>query len=166
MNLVWFWFGSSLGRTRGYTEENFRTPHQRAPTDRLAIPGRSRKFNLVSSLRVRCPEVSAPQAALKALTLQNPPSIRAAMAAGAIPPPRFFEHCRPDAQIASCHRSSRTFRITSSVDLVREHDCLAQGSGRRAHPRLKSEPSARGILRRWPIRLPPRKRRARSPAAP
>jgi small subunit ribosomal protein S20 len=30
----------------------------------------------------------------KALTLQTPASIRAAMAAGAIPPPRFFEHCR------------------------------------------------------------------------
>jgi hypothetical protein len=31
------------------------------------------------------------------LTLQNPASIRAAMAAGAIPPPLFFERCLKQA---------------------------------------------------------------------
>jgi small subunit ribosomal protein S20 len=34
------------------------------------------------------------------------------MAAGAIPPPRFFEHRRPVVQIFLCHRVSRTFRTT------------------------------------------------------
>jgi len=37
----------------------------------------------------------------KALTLQNPPSIRAAMAAGVIPPPLFFERSLPCERIGS-----------------------------------------------------------------
>jgi hypothetical protein len=70
-----------------------------------------------------------PLQAAKALTLQNAPSIRARMAAGAIPPPRFFEQAgtRRNNRRSDClphHRRSKTFRTTSSVDLVREPDPL------------------------------------------
>jgi len=50
------------------------------------------------------------------------------MAAGAIPPPRFFEPGRdPSQQFAFSdylphYRHSKAFRTTSSVDLVREPD--------------------------------------------
>jgi hypothetical protein len=40
----------------------------------------------------------------KALTLHNPPSIRAAMAAGVIPPPLFFERSLPCERIGSGNR--------------------------------------------------------------
>jgi hypothetical protein len=52
--------------------------------------GPLKKFNHFSSLYVISKPAGRRQGAWKALTLQRGPSIRPAMAAGAIPPPLFF----------------------------------------------------------------------------
>src|SRR6202000_534514 len=65
----------------------------RTPKCRLPIPGHLKKFNLISTLSA--PLGRAPQfrKGRKALTVRSAPSIRPAMAAGAILPPLFFERC-------------------------------------------------------------------------
>jgi hypothetical protein len=58
------------------------------------LTGQHGKFNLISSLSAFFGRACGLGVARKALTLQNLPSIRAPMAAGAIPPPLFFERRR------------------------------------------------------------------------
>ena len=58
------------------------------------IPGLLKKFNHFSTLSVPFGLAGRRQGAGKALTLQGAPSIRPAMAAGAILPPLFFERRR------------------------------------------------------------------------
>jgi hypothetical protein len=72
------------------------------PRRRQALAARRGKFNLISTLPASCCRVFWPEADRKALTLQDLPSIRPAMAAGAIPPPLFFEHRR---HVSMCHVS-------------------------------------------------------------
>jgi len=64
------------------------------PECRQPLAGLSEKFNLISSLSALSVRVSRLRGARKALTLQTAPFIRPALAAGAIPPPLFFERRR------------------------------------------------------------------------
>jgi hypothetical protein len=64
------------------------------PECRQPLAGLSGKFNLISTLSALSVRVCRSQAAWKALTLQTAPFIRPALAAGAIPPPLFFERRR------------------------------------------------------------------------
>jgi hypothetical protein len=82
---------------------------------------RGGKLNLISTLLAICDSAFGPRGDPKALTLQNPPSIRAPMAAGAIPPPLFFERSQPREHIGSRHRSLKDVPfVTKSVDHVLE----------------------------------------------
>ena len=77
-----------VGRNRGSCV----TLYLSRPKRRQPIPGAPRKFNLFSTLsRHFEPDLPVLRGARKALTLQGAPSIRPPMAAGAIPPPLFFE---------------------------------------------------------------------------
>ena len=96
----------------------------------------------------------------KALTVRGPASIRPAMAAGATPPPLFFEHRR---RMSTPSEPMRPGGILEST--VKKHISDDQANRRHAHVRLRSV-TVEGRLRKWPIRLPPRRRRARLPAAP
>src|SRR5580704_13725784 len=64
------------------------------PTRRQPLPGQRGKFNLISTLSAFAAGLETLLPGLKALTLQDVASIRAPMAAGAIPPPQFFERRR------------------------------------------------------------------------
>jgi hypothetical protein len=67
-----------------------------------------------------------PGQARKALTLQNVPFIRAQMAAGAIPPPLFFERRRHGSTFASREWHSLT-------EHPEQHDSVDHAVERRAH---------------------------------
>jgi hypothetical protein len=58
------------------------------------LPGQTGKFNLISTLLAPSRPPFGAFGGWKSLTLQGMASIRAAMAAGAIPPPLFFERRR------------------------------------------------------------------------
>jgi hypothetical protein len=71
-----------------------------SPERRQALPVRPEKFNQFSILSGPSEWAPPLPGAPKALTLQGTPSIRPAMAAGAIPPPLFFERRRPEGILA------------------------------------------------------------------
>jgi hypothetical protein len=70
---------------------------------RQPIAGLSGKFNLISTLSALSVRVRRPGGTRKALTLQTAPFIRPALAAGAIPPPLFFERRRHSAYLTSAY---------------------------------------------------------------
>src|SRR3982075_4244174 len=79
------------------------------------------------------------------------------MAAGAIPPPLFFERRRHVSILLPENGTLRNIRKTPPASITRLN------GGRAPPPRPVT---AEGYLRTWPILLPPRRRRARLPAAP
>jgi hypothetical protein len=88
---------------------------------RQPIAGLSGKFNLISTLSALSVRVRRPGGTRKALTLQTAPFIRPALAAGAIPPPLFFERRRHSAYLTSaiCSENGillRTSEKPTSVD--------------------------------------------------
>src|SRR6476659_8494532 len=86
------------------------------------LAGWRRTFNLISTLSSLYEPVCRFEAVRKPLTLQNVPSIRAPMAAGAIPPPLFFER-RRRASIYASHglACSGGIEQIASVDHAVEH---------------------------------------------
>jgi hypothetical protein len=90
------------------------------------VAGQSRKFNRIKPLTLPQKRSRRPQSFRKALTLLRHASIRAAMAAGAIPPPLFFERRRPIEHLGSGHGILKGIRTTRAASITRL-------SGRRAY---------------------------------
>jgi small subunit ribosomal protein S20 len=85
----------------------------------IALAGRHKKFNLISGLSAFPGPVGGFRSGRKALTLLAAPSIRPAMAAGAIPPPLFFERRRDVSIFAPAMASlENTWKYTSVDQLV------------------------------------------------
>jgi hypothetical protein len=78
----------------------------------------------------------------KALTSGKPPSIRAPMAAGAIPPPLFFGQRRPPLKLQMGFMATTFPKDTSSKENQQRRS--RGSSGRRAHA-TKSEQHAKDI---------------------
>src|SRR5580704_13890199 len=130
------------------------------PTRRQPLPGQRGKFNLISTLSAFAAGLETLLPGLKALTLQDVASIRAPMAAGAIPPPQFFERRRLASVSAGreWHCQRRQYNNIASITRL---------GGRCEEPRAHERSiAAEGFFERWPTRLPPRRRPARLPAAP
>src|ERR1700722_5399479 len=86
------------------------------PKPQSAISGGPREIqphqHLICTFKIGSPRSWPALGARKALTLQAVPSIRTAMAAGAIPPPLFFERRRHEGIFAPAHGIVRDARET------------------------------------------------------
>jgi hypothetical protein len=107
---------------------------------RQQLPGRKQKFNLISHLSALPTGHRACESAAKALTAPKAPSIRAQMAAGAIPPPLFFGQ-RPPPLKWQMGFSATAFPEISVLGKTSSVDHAVQAAGAlmrsRANSRLK-----------------------------
>jgi len=113
------------------------------------------KFNLISTLPASRGRVFRPEAGRKALTLHGLRSIRPAVAAGAIPPPLFFEHRRHVSmcRVSICAKSGILDRAPEnlSVSIRRTSACSgppAIGHCRRTFENMANTTSAKKATRK------------------